>query len=109
MAYPINITPDAEKDLKQIKQYIARQLGAPSTALAIICALRSGISDLANHADSIMYIPDEPYHTYKIKRTIVRNYYIYFRVDKEENTVHILNVIYSRRDQKNRAKSMKLK
>lgn len=52
-AYEIIITPDAEADLFEIRDYIAYTLSVPDVALNYIRAIRSEIQKLTYMASSI--------------------------------------------------------
>ena len=83
-SYKIIITPDAETDLFEIRNYIA------------------------DMASSFAPIDEEPWHSIGIRKIIVKNFYIYYLVDASFDKVYVLNVIYSQRDQLNALKNMKL-
>ena len=97
--YDIIITPDAEVDLDELKDYITYELLAPDTALSYIQEIRAEIAKLEYLAPSIATVPDEPFHSMGIRWIMANNFFVYFWVNKERNTVFILNVIYKRRDQ----------
>lgn len=98
-SYNIIITPDAEADLIEIRNYIADSLLAPDTALNCIRAIRSKISKLEYMASSIAPVSHEPWHTRGVRRVSVKNFYIYYRPDDSSGNVYILNIIYAKRDQ----------
>ena len=52
-AYEIIVTPDAEADLYEIKNYIAETLLAPDVALNYIRVIRKEMEKLSYMADSI--------------------------------------------------------
>lgn len=107
-SYEIIITPDAESDLLEIRDYIAYTLSVPATALNYIRAIRSEIQKLTYMASSIAPVEREPWHSRGVRRIIVRNFYIYYRPDDSAGKVYILNVIYARRDQLKALKQMNL-
>ena len=59
-AYEIIITPDAEADLLEIRDYIAYTLSLPDVALNYIRAIRSEIQKLTYMASSIVPVKQEP-------------------------------------------------
>ena len=59
-SYEIIITPDAESDLIEIRDYIAYTLLVPEVALNYIRAIRSAIQKLTYMASSITPIKREP-------------------------------------------------
>ncbi|MBQ6519620.1 MAG: type II toxin-antitoxin system RelE/ParE family toxin [Anaerolineaceae bacterium] len=97
--YTIIITPDAESDLWEIRDYIANTFLTPDTALDYIHTIREEIAKLEYLAASIAPVPDEPWHSRKIRRILAKNYYVYYRIIETENIVSVLNVIYQKRDQ----------
>ena len=97
--YRIIITPDAIEDLNGLKNYIADVLLSPETALKYIQAIRAEISDLAHMPARNRCVEQEPWHSRGVRKIIVKNFYVYYRIDETSDTVYILNVIYARRDQ----------
>ena len=59
-SYEIIITPDAESDLIEIRDYIAYTLLVPEVALNYIRAIRSAIQKLTYMASSIAPVVREP-------------------------------------------------
>ena len=100
-SYRIIVTPDAQADLSELRDYIANSLSAPGTALAYIRAIRQEIASLAEMSARCRLMDDEPWHSYGFRRLLVRNFYVYYRIDEAAAAVYILNVIYARRDQLN--------
>lgn len=96
--YEIIMTPDATTDLAELRNYIADVLLVPDIALAYIRTIRTEISKLANMPQRIAPVPEEPWHARGIRKIIVKNFYIYYRIDENAERVYILNVIYQKRD-----------
>lgn len=107
-SYEIIITPDAEADLFEIRDYIAYTLLAPNAALNYIRVLRGEIQKLAYMATSIAPVEQEPWHSRGVRKNIAKNFYIYYRPDTSSGKVYILNVIYAKRDQLRVLKEMDL-
>ncbi len=59
-SYKIIITPDAEMDLIEIRNYIALVLRIPNIALNYIRYIRTRIGKLSYMAGSIVLVQDEP-------------------------------------------------
>ncbi len=97
--YEIIVTPDAETDLTELRNYIADVLLVPETALTYIRNIRKEISKLAYMAASVAPVLDEPWRSRGIRRIITGNFYVYYRIDSETRRVYVLNIIYSKRDQ----------
>lgn len=99
--YRVILTHEASAELIELKNYIAHILKAPDTALRYIRGLRQEIEKLETFPESIAPVDDEPWRSRGIRRKIYKNFYIYYRVEKSEKRVYVLNVIYTRRDQLN--------
>lgn len=97
--FKIIITPDAEADLYEITKYIAYTLSAPDVAVKYARTIRNEIQKLAYTAMSFATVEPEPWHSQGLRKIIVKNYYIYYIPNESTLTVHILNIIYARRDQ----------
>lgn len=108
-SYEIIITPDAEADLYEIKNYIAETLLIPDVALNYIRAIRKEMEKLSYMADSIAPEEREPWHSRGVRKIIAKNFYIYYRPDEVSGRVYVLNVIYAKRDQLNVLDSMNLR
>lgn len=97
--YEIIMTPDATTDLVELSNYIADVLLVPDIALEYIRTIRTEISKLTNMPQRIAPVPEEPWHSRGIRKIIVKNFYVYYRIDENTERVYILNVIYQKRDQ----------
>lgn len=98
-AYRIILTPDAEEDMKELRSYIADVLSVQNTALAYVQAVRKEIRSLSEMPARYRPVDEEPWHSRGIRRLIVKNSYVYYRIDEAAKKVLILNVVYARRDQ----------
>lgn len=49
---------------------------------------------------------EEPWRSEEVRRMRVKNYYVYFWIDKERDIVQILAVIYVERDQEAQLKKL---
>ena len=107
-SYRIIVTPDAEADLSELRDYIANVLRSPETARSYLHHLRKEIGSLSEMLARIKAVDEEPWHSRGIRKLIVKNFLVYFRIVEEEKTVYILNVIYARRDQLSVLEQMKL-
>ena len=107
-SYQITVTLDAEADLSELRNYIANVLRSPETARSYLHHLRKEIGSLSEMPARIKAVDEEPWHSRGIRKLIVKNFLVYFRIVEEEKTVYILNVIYARRDQLRILEQMKI-
>ncbi len=106
-AYQIIVTPDAEADLQELRYYITEVLAAPDTALRYLQTVHKEIAGLAVLPERVAPVLEEPWRSRGIRRVLVKNFYVYFRIDESTNRIYILNVIYGRRDQLQALRRMK--
>ena len=106
--YRIIVTPDAIRDLTELRDYIADVLLAPETALAYIQTIRREIGGLARMPARNRCVDQEPWHSRGVRKINVKNFYVYYRIDEPAGAVFVLNVIYARRDQLKALSHMKL-
>ena len=85
--YKIIITPDAEKDLVELRNYIADVLLARDTARSYIRTIRKEIATLNEMPARYKPVDDEPWHTRGIRRIIANNFYVYYRIDEGEHVI----------------------
>ncbi len=98
-SYKIIITPDAEEDLVELRNYIADVLLARDTARNYIRTIRKEIGSLSEMPARYKPVDDEPWHSRGIRRIMANNFFVYYRIDEDRKQVFVLNVIYARRDQ----------
>ena len=99
--YEIIMTQDAVSDLEELGSYISCALRAPDTALAYIKRIRGKIKTLTVFPERNRLLETEPWRSMGVRKVIVQNFYIYYRIDFDFQRVYILNIIYTRRDQLN--------
>ena len=106
--YRIIVTPDASDDLYELRSYIADVLCAPDTALSYIRAVRKEIAALSEMPARYRPVDDEPWHSLGIRKFLVKNSFVYYRIDEAAGMVYILNIIYAARDQLRALSAMKI-
>ena len=74
--YRIIITPDAIRDLNELRTYIADVLLAPDTALKYIQTIRREIGGLARMPARHMCVDQEPWHSRGVRKIIVKNFFV---------------------------------
>ena len=106
--YRLIILPEAQKDIRSIILYIARELAAPQAALNLLDEFQKEIHSLAKMPKRIKTVDEQPWKNAGIRKTRVKNYYIYFFVDDEEMAVKVNAVIYVGRDQSRQMSDRKM-
>jgi len=88
-----------KQDVRSIIVYIARELCAPQAALSLNDAIEKHINALSEMPSRVKIFAKEPWKKAGVRRSRVKNFYVYFVIDEGENCVNILAVIYIGRDQ----------
>lgn len=98
MNYSVNISQPAEEDLNQIVDYIVVQLAAPAAALDFIECFSSAVSSLKSYPHRCSMVRDEEFQLHGFRKIFVKNYIVFFTINKTEQTVYINRVLYNRRN-----------
>ncbi len=99
--YEIKVTPYAKSQMQEIRDYIIFQLMNPDAAKNLLLEMQKRINDLEFMPESVKTIEEQPWGSQGIRKIIVKNFSIYFWIDEDNRTVHIVAVTYSKRNQKN--------
>lgn len=99
--YEVIIQENAENDLLAIIEYISDCLCEKEIAVKIYRDIMHGILSLETMPKRCSVIDKEPYRSDRIRRLIVGNYSAFYVVDDEEKTVHIIHIVYNRREWQN--------
>ncbi len=97
--YKLNYLPIAQKDLKNIINYIANHLKAPQAALNLVTTFDNSISRLQQFPYSCqVYQTVKPLKA-EYRMLPVKNYLIFYVVAEGEIEIH--RIIYAKRDLEN--------
>ena len=92
MIYSVNISSQADKDLRAIYEYIAISLVSPQNAAAQLSRLEDRINSLDNLPNRYMIYKND------IRFVPVDNYLVFYTVEDKSKTVSVLRVMYGKRD-----------
>jgi plasmid stabilization system protein ParE len=96
--YRINITDVAKQDILDIENHIKDEFQEPGVALNVTNAILDAIFTLEQMPDRIALVKDKRLATQGIRPLYVKNYTIFFRIEKSPNVVVVVRIMYSRRD-----------
>lgn len=96
--YSVMITPDAEKDLNELDDYISIELQVPEIATAYIAIIKQELSTLRTAPRRYRLVDDEPWHSRGVRRMNVKNFAAFYVVLDEYKEVYVQNIIYQKRD-----------
>lgn len=92
MIYSVNISAQADKDIRAIYEYIALTLMSPENANAQLSRLEDRINKLDN-------LPKRfPKYKNEIRFMSVDNYLVFYTVEDVSKNVSILRVMYGKRN-----------
>ena len=96
--YHVIVTPDAERDLNELDDYITYELHSPDVAIEYIRSIQQAILGLRNQPKRFRLVDDEPWHSRGVHRINSKNFAIFYSVVDECHDVYIQNIIYQKRD-----------
>ena len=95
MIYSVNISAQADKDIRAIYEYIALTLMSPENANAQLSRLEDRINKLDN-------LPKRfPKYKNEIRFMPVDNYLVFYTVEDVSKNVSVLRVMYGKRNIEN--------
>lgn len=104
--FQVKITDYAQTQLKEITQYISHELENPEAALHTLDILEKSISSLSQLPERVARTEEEPWHSLGIHKLSVKNFLVYFWIDKKHYKVQVTAVVYNKREQKTQLSQM---
>ena len=99
--YNVALADAAKADLRQTNRYIATQLMAPEAALRLSEAFDEAFAELEFAPEMYPIVPDERLAAKGYRLRPVKNYIVFYKINKKSHKVNVARVLYSRRDWKN--------
>ena len=96
--YEVIIETAAESDLRGILRYIAETLKEPALARRIYFSIKAQIQKLNKMPLRFPLVRDEHLAVRGLRWMPSENYAVFYVVDENEREVHIMRVLYSRRE-----------
>jgi toxin ParE1/3/4 len=98
MIYEIEISEEAEADLRSIFEYILYELHSPQSAIRQLEQLEESIMNLDQMPERFHLYEKQPWHNRGLRIMPVDNYCVLYITDKEKALVTIIRVMYGGRD-----------
>ena len=98
MSYHVELTPEAEADLRLIYRYIAEEKENPSAAFGLVDSIYSEIASLAEMPSRYPIWRNEPWKSRGVRSMNVGNYHVFYIVEENPPTVIALRVFYKGRN-----------
>lgn len=96
--YEIEFSKEARKDLKDIVRYIKYNLQEPNIALKFANKIKNNIEKLSENPNIYSIIDDKFLKKFELRKMIVDNYIIFYKIDDKQNKVQIVRIMYGRRN-----------
>ncbi len=98
MIYEIKITDQADRDIRDIYEYIAYELLASETASGQLDRIEKCIMSLDYMPERFRFYDRKPWKSRGLHIVAVDNYCVLYIIDTENRTVSIMRVMYGGRD-----------
>lgn len=99
--YKLIIRRIAFADLHEIYEHISRNLNEPVIANKMHADIVKAIRSLTEMPLRHKLVDAEPYHSQGYRMLRVRSYIVFYIVDQENSTVHVVRILYNRRKWQN--------
>ena len=96
--YKIIFEPLAVSDLRETVNYIADTLKDPLAARRVYFSIKQKISGLEHMPYRHKTVNDEKFSRLGLRRLPVENYSAFYIVSEDTRTVHIVRILYNRRE-----------
>ena len=96
--YNIYVSSNAKQDLLNIGCYVTNVIGAQIASNNLLLAIDRAIFSLEKNPKRCPKVSNSIIKKYGVRKLLVKNYIIFFRVIDETNSVQILRVLYARRN-----------
>ena len=98
MIYEVEVSQQADSDLRGIFEYIAFELQSPKNASGQLDRLEKQILSLNTMPERYRRYEKEPWKSRGLRVLPVDNYVVLYIPDSDKKVVTILRVMYARRD-----------
>lgn len=99
--YKVIIELPAQRDLQSILRYITNTLKEPVIARRIYTSIKEQILMLNQMPLRHSVVQDPPYAAMGVRKLLVENYIAFYIIDESKCQVHILRILYNRREWQN--------
>lgn len=96
--YKVKITEYALTQMEEIKDYIADELLAPQAAHNLLLEMKKAAASLESMPERNPLVDVEKWREQGIRKTMVKNFIMYYWMDEKYQTVHITAVVYEKRN-----------
>lgn len=99
--YKVIIELPAQRDLQGLLRYITDTLKEPVVARRIYISIKEQILTLNQMPLRHSVVKEQPYAAMGVRKLLVENYIAFYIIDEEKREVHVLRILYNRREWQN--------
>ena len=96
--YEIEFTEDARDEIREIYEYISKNLVNKEAAKRLMRKMRNSVMDLAESPRLYAKIEKKDRMKKEFRRIVVDNYIILYTIEKNKKTVYISHMYYGKRN-----------
>lgn len=100
--YKVKLSIQAKEDYKSIIKYIKYKLLEPNIAERYAELIKDEINTLKYNPQKFAIIDHDIIKEYKLKKLIIKNYIVFYRITEDENIVNVEGILYGGTDWKNK-------
>ena len=97
-AYDLILETTASLDLYGILDYITDVLKAPTSAERVYWSIKDRVLSLEEMPYRFPLVREEPFASMGVRLMPVENYNAFYIIDEQKSEVHILRILYNRRE-----------
>lgn len=98
MIFDVQVSEQADRDLRNIFEYIAFELQSPEYAAGQLDRLEVAIGELENMPEKYRRYEREPWKSRGLRLFPIDNYIVFYIPNMDDNVVTVIRVMYSGRD-----------
>ena len=92
--YKVLLSIKAKEDLKDIVFYIKNNLKEPAIACKYAKMIKDEIKELSYFPQRNAIIDDDIITDLKVRKLIIKNYIVFYRINEENNIVNVERILY---------------
>lgn len=96
--FTVNYSTPAETDLVSILEYISDVLKSPVAAETLLNQIEEHTKILEENPFIFPLVKDQYLNKLGIRHIAVKNYFLFYTIEEDEEIVSIIRIMYARRD-----------
>lgn len=96
--YEIEFTEDARDEIRDIYEYISKNLVAEEAAKRLMRKMRQSVMDLAESPKIYMKIEKKDKRKREFRRMVIDNFVVLYTIDENKKNIYISHMYYGRKN-----------